>query len=199
MDKWWCDKFEDFRTQTIMSSCLVDQDLTNDISNLLRFNFRYDKTCSGAKPGWNKINFFHFESSKTESLGWSSFPSCSRVLVKKSLNSLAKDDSSYTVHFPSLIPRLQSFLCQSHLGHSKYLQDSLNFRQLPQKKKDRFDLGSSAFSVGVMIPIFLLVCLSHSSEQLLSCFYAFMNFSCHPGRLSLSFHSLCFQWNNYGD
>ena len=60
---------------------------------------------------------------------------------------------------------------------------------------DRFVLGSSTFSVGVMIPIFQNVCLSRSSEQLVSCFYALMNFSCHPGRLSLSFHSLCFQWN----
>ena len=63
------------------------------------------------------------------------------------------------------------------------------------KKKDCFDLGSPAFSAGVMIPIVLLVCLLRFSEQLVSCFYAFMNFSCHPGRLILSFHSLCLQWN----
>ena len=45
------DKVEDFGPQTIMSSCLADRDLINDISNLLRFNFRYDKTCSGPKRG----------------------------------------------------------------------------------------------------------------------------------------------------
>ena len=98
-------------------------------------------------------------------------------------------------YFPSLIPRFQSFVCLSHLRHSKYLWDFTKFCQFPQKKKDRFDLGSSAFSIGLMIPIFLLVCLSCSSKQLVSCFYAFMNFICHPGRLSQSFHSLCFQWN----
>ena len=98
-------------------------------------------------------------------------------------------------YFPSLIPRFQSFVCLSHLGHSKYLWDFPKFCQFPQKKKDRFDLGSSAFSVGVMIPIVLLVCLLRFSEQLVSCIYTFMNFSCHSGRLSLSFHLLCFQWN----
>ena len=63
MDKCWCDKFEGFGAQTIMSSCLIDRDLTNDISNLLRFNSGMTKLVVGLSL--DEINFFSFESSKT--------------------------------------------------------------------------------------------------------------------------------------
>ena len=48
---WINDGALSLRILALKPSCPVDQDLTNDISNLLRFYFRYDKTCSGAKPG----------------------------------------------------------------------------------------------------------------------------------------------------
>ena len=89
--------FEGFGAQTIMSSCLVDRDLTNDVSNLLRFISGMTKLVVG--QSLDEVNFFSCESSRTESLEWSSSPSCSRILVKNSFNSLATDDSSYTVPF----------------------------------------------------------------------------------------------------
>ena len=58
----------------------------------------------------DEINFFSFESSKTESLDRSFFPSCSRILGKRRLIHRLLMTHHILSHFPSPIPRFWS-LC----------------------------------------------------------------------------------------
>ena len=160
MDKWCCDTFEGL---ALKPSCPV--------ALLIEILLMILATCCGLISGMTKlvvglsldeINFFSFESSRTESLEWSSFPSCFRILVKKSFNSLAIDDSSYTVPFSVSNSTIVVVRLPEPLRVFRGFQIPLGF-PLFSSLWPFNDIGSSAFCVGVMIPILLRICLSRSS------------------------------------